>query len=195
MGPTDIAEARVGRDPRFLSADRRHTLTRWWLAKQRGAVPNWDIASTASISGQQGLLLVEAKAHDRELSAAGKPPGNADNDRQIRSALAEANRALSATIPGWSLSCETHYQLANRIAWAWRIATEGTPVVLIYLGFLNAREMSDCGAILSSHAHWQRGLLDHSKAVVPHDAWDRIIPTASAPFVISSRSLEVPFSP
>ena len=29
--------------------------------------PNWDIASTCTIEGKAGILLIEAKAHDQEL--------------------------------------------------------------------------------------------------------------------------------
>ena len=46
----------------------------WWLAaKGRANTPNWDIASTCTIKGKPGLLLVEAKAHVSELCP--KPHG------------------------------------------------------------------------------------------------------------------------
>jgi crotonobetainyl-CoA:carnitine CoA-transferase CaiB-like acyl-CoA transferase len=34
-------------------------------------------------------------------------------------------------LPGWSLSVDSHYQICNRFAWAWKIASLGVPVVLI----------------------------------------------------------------
>jgi hypothetical protein len=47
-------------------------LSDWWLIHKRGAnTPNWDIASTCSINGQKGLVLVEAKANASELKADG----------------------------------------------------------------------------------------------------------------------------
>src|SRR5947199_10071835 len=62
----------------------RTRLLHWWLAvagAQRTATPNWDIASTCTIDGRRGLLLVEAKAHDAELrnEERGKLLGNEDN--------------------------------------------------------------------------------------------------------------------
>ena len=49
-------------------------LTDWWLAVQRGPMttPCWDIASTCTVQGEPGLLLVEAKAHAVELDLKGK---------------------------------------------------------------------------------------------------------------------------
>ena len=38
-----------------------------------------------------------------------------------------------------------HYSLCNRVAWAWKLAQLGVPVVWVYLGFLNATEMLDQG--------------------------------------------------
>jgi hypothetical protein len=44
---------------------------------------------------------------------------------------------------GWTLSRDSHYQLTNRFAWAWKLASMGVPVVLGYLGFQGAAEMKD----------------------------------------------------
>lgn len=38
--------------------------------------------------------------------------------------------------------------MSNRFAWAWKLATMEVPVVLVYLGFLNATEMGDQGSLL-----------------------------------------------
>ena len=62
----------------------------------------------------------------------------------------------NAALPGWHLSRDTHYQLTNRFAWAWTIAMLGVPVVLIYLGFLQANDMRDEGAPFVSAADWDR---------------------------------------
>lgn len=57
----------------FLSKALRRQLSDWWLVHKRGAnVPNWDLVATCSIGGRRGLVLVEAKAHENELSPAGK---------------------------------------------------------------------------------------------------------------------------
>jgi len=41
----------------------------------------------------------------------------------------------------WQLSRDSLYQLANRFAWAWKIASLGVPVALVYLGFIAADQM------------------------------------------------------
>ena len=87
-GFVHTAEAQLGYADQFLTADRRAALTQWWLAVPRRAnTPNWDLVSTCQVAGQkQGLLLVEAKAHAGELSAAGKtltkrPSANSAQER------------------------------------------------------------------------------------------------------------------
>ena len=73
-GFAHTAEPQLGYADQFLTAGRRAALAQWWLAVPRRAnTPNWDLVSTCQVAGQkQGLLLVEAKAHAGELSAAGK---------------------------------------------------------------------------------------------------------------------------
>ena len=145
------AEAQLGYADQFLTADRRAALTQWCLAVPRRAnTPNWDLVSTCQVAGQKnGLLLVEAKAHAGELSAAGKtltksPSANSvQNGQRIRAAIAEANTRLGGQAQGWHLTADTHYQMSNRFAWAWKLADLGVPVVLVYLGFLNADEMGN----------------------------------------------------
>src|ERR1041385_5973478 len=65
------------------------------------------------------LVLVEAKAHANELKPIGKPPGNLQNHDRIALAISDANMGLAAALPGWQLSRDSHYQIANRFAWAW----------------------------------------------------------------------------
>jgi hypothetical protein len=72
-GLKDPGEARLARTPDFVSETDRDELLEWWLVAQRGAnKPNWDIASTVTMNGREGLLLVEAKAHEKELKKDGK---------------------------------------------------------------------------------------------------------------------------
>ena len=62
-------EARLGETAGFLSGVDRTTMANWWLAQQGGAnTPNWDLVSTCHINDRPGLVLVEAKAHEGELS-------------------------------------------------------------------------------------------------------------------------------
>jgi hypothetical protein len=189
-GFLDGGEARLGEALSFLTADQRETLTNWWLkVRERANTPNWDVVSTCRVAGQPGLLVVEAKAHGAELHRDGKLPGNAENDIRIQNAISEANRALGGAPAGWHLRVDSHYQLCNRFAWGWKVASIGVPVVLVYLGFLDADEMGD-GAFRSEEA-WRSCLFAHAESVVPRDAWERRLPTGEAGFVPILRSARI----
>ena len=77
------------------------TLRKWWLVHERGAnTPNWDIAVGCTIEERPGLILVEAKAHKRELKEEGKTldasasQNSRENHEQIASAIREACNGL-----------------------------------------------------------------------------------------------------
>lgn len=161
-------EARLGETPGFLTDEQRHVVTDWWLAvPERANTPNWDLVCTCLVEGHRGLVMVEAKAHAGEL----KPNDccgatDKDNAQWIRDAIGSANQMLGE---GWRLSVDSHYQLSNRFAWAWKVASLGTPVVLVYLGFLNAHEMSKP---FKSHEAWEHCLLAYAEGTVPRNAWN-----------------------
>lgn len=147
--------------------------------------------STCRIESKPGLILVEAKAHHGEAKEAGKDKGNVENDKQIRAAVQEANGALNGKTSGWQLSCDSHYQLCNRFAWAWKLSALGVPTVLVYLGFLRCSEMSDQGQPFSSAQEWSKALRKHVSGVVPATAWECRLQTAQAPMWASIRSLDL----
>jgi hypothetical protein len=190
-GFLDPDEARLGESPEFLTPEIRQELTRWWLRiPERANTPNWDVVSTCRFdSGTHGLILVEAKAHAAELHASGKPPGNAENDAQIRRAIAEANEGLGGAERGWGLSADRNYQLSNRFAWAWKVATLGVPVVLVYLGFLEAEEMS-AGAFRTAD-EWQQCVRSHTTGTVPEDVWRKRLPVGGSCVVPLIRAARV----
>jgi hypothetical protein len=178
-------------------------LREWWLAVPRGAnKPNWDIASTCTIDGKKGLLLVEAKAHSMELinaEAAKSEPDNSDHSKMnydhIDEAIKQANKGLNNISKGWALSRDTHYQLCNRIAWSWKLASLGIPTILIYLGFLNAAEMQSKQSQPFDDANtWEKSILNHAKGIVPNDAWDKRLEIAGTPVWFLIRSLELTFN-
>jgi hypothetical protein len=196
-GLTEYRETTLVDNSDFLTPDRRKALTDWWLEKLRGAnLPNWDIASTCTIEKTKGLVLVEAKAHDKELSEAGKSlPTTTNgqmNHKRIGIAIEQANIGLNGVMKGWALSRDSHYQLSNRFAWAWKLTTLGMPVVLIYLGFLNAIEMCDQGQPFDNNSVWDSCIRNHAKNIVPDDAWGKRLDIDGTPvwFLIRSVQLE-----
>ena len=183
VGFAQVQEAELNKAPRLLNADLRAKLGAWWLPAERptARTPNFDIASTCMVGGVPGLLLVEAKAHAQELrkEESGRVlDADASEDRKashgtIGKAIAEAAAGLAlATGAHCHLSRDTHYQMANRFAWAWKLTELGVPVVLVYLGFLNADEMRDKSAPFSSHADWQQQVKAHSAPLFGVDPWE-----------------------
>lgn len=187
----------------------KNDLLHWWLAAGYGRAntPNWDIASSCTIQGQPGLLLVEAKAHLKELRAKDdrcRSSNQANLDR-IGNALAAANAALqSATGKPWRLSRDRQYQLSNRFAWAWKLADLGIPVILLYLGFLNAQEFQHRAGddkIFATAEEWESEVESYcrEKNVVDNAAWGRWLQwpdkPSTAPLLPLLRVYDQPFHP
>jgi len=183
-GLSDPAEGKLGETPPFLSDKQREDISNWWLAVRHPAAntPNWDFISQATIGGREGLILVEAKAHDTELTKeeGGKPldtqasQDSFSNHKRIGACIDEASQALSsATGLAWHLSRDSHYQMSNRFAWSWKVTTMGIPVVLVYLGFLKANEMQDRGLPFASHEQWKQLVESQSQTLFPDAVWGK----------------------
>lgn len=189
-GFLDPDEAKLGDTAGFLPEADRTTLTSWWLAQPGAAnTPNWDLVSKCRINNSDGLVLVEAKAHEGELADDRCGATNPDNLKQIKKALAEANDAWNTLASGAALSANSHYQLSNRFAFSWKLATMGIPVVLIYLGFLDAHEIDYGGRILlKGHTQWRRRVLAQSKGIVPENVWDKTFSVGGTPLTVAIKS-------
>ena len=95
----------------------------------------------------------------------------------------------------WNLSRDSHYQLSDRFAWSCKLASLGIPVVLVYLGFLNAQDMSDQGKLFRSYADWERTVTEYGKGVVDNDCWGRWLDVEGTPFLPLIRTSGRPFTP
>ena len=184
VGFADVREAELDKAPRLLNAGIRSQLGAWWLPtnRQTARTPNFDIASTCTIGDTPGLLLIEAKAHSQELrkEEVGRSlDADASDERReshdtIGKAIAEAAGGLArATAAPCHISRDTHYQMSNRFAWAWKLTELGVPVVLVYLGFLGADEMQDRGEPFASQADWQQLVQAHSAPLFQADPWEQ----------------------
>jgi hypothetical protein len=204
LGFETTQEATLPEAKRLLREDVRRELVRWWLAapSNNTRTPNWDIASTCTIGGQSGILLIEAKAHDNELikEEAGRrrieAPVSGDARRnllRIDWAIRDASAALAQeTGLTWALSRDWNYQMSNRFAWAWKLADLGIPVILVYLGFLNAHEMNDKGRPFADHEDWTRAVMRHSQALFPAEVWERRLTCGGVPFIPVIRTFDIP---
>ena len=181
----------------LLSLEIQQELAEWWLAVRGRRTPVWDIASTCHINGKRGLILIEAKAYDKELKTEGKSfssKSSRRNHEQIGGAIDEASHHLRIVTEGdWNLSRDSHYQLSNRFAWSWKLASLGIPVVLIYLGFLKAYEMTDLGDPFHYESKWSDVLRDHCEGIVDEACWGKWINIANTPFIPLIRTSDQDF--
>jgi hypothetical protein len=207
--PRGVREPREARiesfcNEAFMPRELRQALREWWLCHPRGAnTPNWDLAATCSIEGADGLLLCEAKANTPELSPAGKrlatrsrrpgPPPEPSvrskaNHRQIAQAIAEAGAALRALGVVRELSIDSHYQLANRLAFTWKLASLGIPVALLYLGFWGDQGIRDVGAPFTSADDWQRVFSSYASGVLTNPGQDARFAVGNVPALMLVRA-------
>ncbi len=201
---TPAEEVELDKPNDLLPSGISELLGNWWLAVSENdpRTPNWDIASTCTVGGRKGLLLVEAKAHWNEMAGSsrgkrlGKPTseGTLKNHEKIGEAIEEAAVGLRAATGGrWGISRDSHYQLANRFAWSWKLASLGAPVVLVYLGFLYATDVAKGGNLFHSEAHWERVVKGHCEGVVDSGCWGRWLDVCGVPLIPLIRATKQPF--
>jgi hypothetical protein len=184
-GFENIEEAQLHKKTRLLDENISEALRAWWFASGNPSSPNFDIASTCTITvdgEKKGRLLIEAKAHDLELfnETKGKPltrfsDGSLSNHLRIGECIQEANESLEKqTGLKWRLSRDLNYQMSNRFAWAWKLTELGISVILIYLGFLNAKEMeTPTKQPFENHDEWEELVKCHSKILFPEEIWNK----------------------
>lgn len=170
----------------------------WWLCHKGAAnTPNWDIAVGCEIEDDQGLVLVEAKANWPELGTGGKSiaekassNSRANHDR-IGAAVEEACAGWRLLDDRVSISRDSHYQLANRLAFTWKLASLGIPVVLLYLGFTGDEGIRDAGEPFADGAGWQNAFGKYVSNTIPIELFDKRLEVGSTPMWLMSRSQPV----
>ncbi len=199
-GHKEPAEARLedSGTPFVPGFDRWNNLADWWLLHPRRAnTPNWDLVVACEVAGEPGLALVEAKAHERELDWGGKPlrpdasDNSVENHGRIGQAIAEACAELDRIIRGVRISRDSHYQLANRVAYSWKLASMGVPVLLVYLGFIGDDGIADVGPPLRDDGHWESVMKGYTARVLPAGFLGRWLPCGDAQMQMIVRSRRV----
>lgn len=171
----------------------------WWLkVKYENAMtPNWDLISTCTIKGKRGILLVEAKAHWDELDKEShgkslKSDASADsikNHKKIAEAINEANTLIKNTYHQINISRDNCYQLSNRVAHAGWLASQGIPVVLVYLGFLNCKDMDyNKRRLFKNDNDWQTCFNEHAQKIGVDTITDNWIDCGESKFITICRS-------
>ena len=132
-----------------------------------GNVPNWDLIGRRETPAGPEWLLVEAKAHLRELdqACAAKPQAVGGSREMIGERLDEVKAAVS---PGNSSDwLARYYQFANRLATLWFLLEHGIEARLLHLCFLgddhfpdaarDAGEWQGAGAEWAASTRWTAG--------------------------------------
>lgn len=181
----------------------RHSIPGWtgslsscWWVKGRGTRPTWDLLCHVLVSGIAGLLLVEAKAHEDELDWSGKQLSpsaklaSKENHKQIGECVNEANAALNKLCDGlFNLDINSHYQLVNRVAYGWKLANLGLPIVLLYLGFTGDTYFK--ADYFHDDLHWQRVMGGYLQGVVSQQFPERVHKVSNGSLQLLIRSLPV----
>lgn len=173
-------------------------LRTWWLAHERGAnTPNWDLAVGCEVEGAPGLILVEAKGNVPELSSSGKrlsaaaSAASRENHAHIAAAIRHACDALGSKHAGVAITRDSHYQMSNRMAFAWKLANLGIPTVLVYLGFLGDEGIADAGEPFRDADHWTQVFEAYAGPVVPPELFERRLECGAAAMWVLVRSKPV----
>jgi len=186
----------------FLDELDKSKLQRWWLAHAGAAnVPNWDLVVAATFDGAPALVLVEAKAHVSEFDC--KPKSKEirntpeaqkrtdENHDRIGHAIEQASVELSGAYPGISISRDRCYQLSNRIAMAWKLASMGIPTTLVFLGFTGDSAIAEAGRFFADDAHWQLAFDSYASPSIPQKYLDHELSAGAASFRVIARSVPV----
>ena len=89
------------------------------------------------------------------------------------------------------ISRDSHYQLANRLAFTWKLATLGIPVMLLYLGFTGDDGIRVAGRPFADDADWRNAFNAYVSDAVPLSMFDRRLEVGSTPIWLVSRSRPV----
>jgi hypothetical protein len=93
------------------------------------------------------------------------------NHDNISDQISQASAGLMKSCgPGFNLSINSHYQLANRLTYLWKMAECGVPTVLLYLGFTGDDSFK---GYLRDDRHWQRVMGGYMQGIVPHSLPDQ----------------------
>ncbi|MGM9955671.1 MAG: hypothetical protein ACI35J_07390, partial [Peribacillus sp.] len=111
---------------------RRIELEKYW--PRMG--PQWDgYATVAGKDGQKGFLLVEAKAHLKEMASSIRAK-DLDSRFLIESTMKETMEAMGSRAP-MEVWLNRYYQLANRLAFLYILNEKmGIPTWLVLVNFL-----------------------------------------------------------
>jgi hypothetical protein len=87
-----------------------------------------------------------------------------------------------------AFTIESHYQLANRLAFAWKLASLGLPVALLYLGFYGDSGLT---AAFTCPADWEEVFTAYASSILDNAGHEAHFVIGQAPVWILTRSRKV----
>ena len=114
-----------------------------------------------------------------------------ENHTRIGTAIEEACRGWRAVDSRVSITRDSHYQLANRLAFTWKLATLGIPVALIYLGFTGDAGITSAGAPFEDADDWDRAFAKYTAGVFPRELLGQKLEIRGTPVWVLSPSRQV----
>jgi hypothetical protein len=111
-----------------------------------------------------------------------------ENHEQIANAIAQASTELCKLGAANAFSICSHYQLANRLAFAWKLASLGFPVALLYLGFYGDKGLKDS---FVTPQDWEKTFEADTSKVLRLQAGKPHVLIGKVPIWILSRSRRV----
>ena len=66
--------------------------------------------------------------------------------------------------------------------------------MLVYLGFLKAREMEKMSTLFFTTADWERHVTDHTSGVVDPSCWEKRLVVNGTPLTALLRAIDIPFT-
>jgi len=143
---------KCGRDTEYngLEFIKNPDVLRNWYAfwPKSGRAQNWDAVGKIKVDGHEEWLLVEAKAHTREVKGNGCGATNPRSIQKIERALTETKAACGAGSTPLENWLGSYYQYANRLAalhFLRDCVQPPVPVRLLYIYFLGDKHKGqDC---------------------------------------------------
>ena len=114
-----------------------------------------------------------------------------ENHQQIGRAIEEARAGWQRIDPRIAITRDSHYQLANRLAFTWKLGMFGFPVVLLYLGFTRDEGIRDVGDPFVDEQDWKQAFSKYAGSIVPLELFGQRIDLGPAPVWLVSRSRPV----
>lgn len=106
-------------------------------------------------------------------------------------AIQEANERWQQIDPRVNVTRETRLQLANRLAFTWKLGMVGIPTVLVYLGFTRDDGIRDVGTSYPDGTDWARAFGECAEGRFSAELWGKRADLGPAPVWVVVEGREV----